>query len=172
MIELSLPSEGSINVVKKRLLALIGLAEPAAHVFGDWKAGIDSIYSPKTGLKLPVVTVRIGPARVVSRHYGRIWEGGGGGTPKSGDVGLFTFSAHCFASACTASGEEKYKHAHDLADKIVQYLATQNWNSTTHASHAIGDVFDMTARESEPKKGARKICRVIIEGTMMVKRVD
>lgn len=164
-------TKGGISEVKKRLLALIVLAEPATHAFGDWRLGIASIYSPRTGPQLPVVTVRISPAKVASRHYGRIWEGGSG-TPVTGDVGMYHFSAHCFASACTASGEEKSKHALDLADKIMKYLATQDWNSGTHEDEAIGDIFEMSARESEPKKGARKICRVIVEGTMMVKRID
>jgi len=160
-------SEGSINEIKKQFLALIVLAEPAVHAFGNWRLGIDSIYSPKTGPKLPVVTVRISPARVVPQFYSRLWS-----STELGDLGLYSFSAHCFASACTASGEEKGKHAQDLADKIMQYFTKQDWNAGIHVDHAISDVFDMSARESEPKRGARKICRVIIEGMMLVKRVD
>ena len=169
---------GGMNEAKKRLITLIreaepalGATEPTTHVFGDWRLGIEKVYGPKTGPKLPVVTVRVSPARVQSSFYGRVWESDVSG--KYGDVGLYAFTAHCFASACTASGEEKYKHAHDLAEKIMQYLATRDWNSSPHDSYPIGDVFDMSARESEPSKGgAHKVCRVIIEGTMLVRRED
>ena len=169
-----LMATGGINEAKKRLLTLIRLSEPAlgvteatSHVFGDWRLGIQKIYTPRTGPKMPVVTVRISPARVIPSFYGRIWE-----ASESGDIGLYSFTAHCFTSACTASGEEKYKHAHDLADKIMQYLSTRDWNSSPNDSYPIGDVFNMQARESEPSKGAQAICRVIIEGIMLVKRTD
>ena len=161
----SVPS-GGINEAKKRLIALIGLAEPSAHVYGNWRLAMEDLYSPKTGMKLPVVTVRISPARITTPTYGRL-------IPESGDMGAYSFSAHCFTSACTASGEERYKHAHDLADRIVKYLSMQNWNSAQHIDHPIADVYDMQPRESEPERGSKKeICRVIIEGVMLVKRKD
>jgi len=170
-------SEGGINAAKKRLLALIKLAIPEyGLVSGDWRLAMDEIYSPKTGLKMPAFTIRLSPARVIPSFYGRLWEGA---TPVTGDVGLYSFSVHCFHSACTASGEEKYAHAHNIAERIIKYLSVQNWNSTTqpsagepHDDYSIGDVADMNARESEPKQGARRICRVIIEGVMLVRRVD
>jgi len=160
----SVPS-GGIDETKKRLMALIEEAEPSAHAFGDWRLAMESIYGPVTGLKLPTVTVRISPANIADMVYSRR-------IPESGDMGLYSFSAHCFTSACTASGEEDYKHAHDLADRIMTHLATRDWASAPHTSYGIVDVFDLNARESEPAKGSRKICRVIIEGTMLVKRVD
>jgi len=161
---MSVPT-GGIDESKKRLMALIREAEPLAHVFGDWRPVMENLYSPKTGLKLPVVTVRVNPATVRDMTWGRR-------IPESGDMGLYSFSAHCFASACTASGEEEYKHAHDLADKIMKHLTSRDYNSAPHTSYGIVDVFDLNARESEPAKGAIKVCRVIIEGTMLVKRVD
>lgn len=157
---------GGISETKKRLLALIELAEPAAHAFGDWRLAMESIYGPVSGSKLPVVTVRISPARIVDAVYGRR-------IPESGDYGVYTFSAYCFTSACTASGEEKYKHAHDLADRIKTYLSSQTWEQDPHSAYEICDVYNMTARESEPKQSSkRKICRVIVEGMMLVKRRD
>lgn len=160
----SIPT-GGLNETKKRLVALIGEAEPSAHVFGDWRPAMENLYSPKTGIKLPIVTVRISPARVVPSTYGRL-------IPESGDMGFYSFSAHCFASACTTSGEERYKNAHELADRIMKYLSTQNWGSETNLEYPIADVFDMQGRESEPEKGSKQICRVIIEGVMLVKRKD
>lgn len=165
---------GSINAAKKRLITLIREAEPAlgatealTHVFGDWRVGMEKIYSPRTGPKLPVVTVRISPARIQHPFYGRLWTG-----TTYGDVGLYAFTAHCFASACTASGEERYKHAQDLADLIMQRLITRKWNQSPDDAYSICDVFDLMARESQPKKQGEKICRVIIEGSMMVRRTD
>jgi len=111
------------------------------------------------------VTVRISPANIADMVYSRR-------IPESGDMGLYSFSAHCFASACTASGEEDYKHAHDLADRIMTHLQTRNWAVAPHTSYGIVDIFNMSARESEPAKGSRKICRVIIEGVMLIKRID
>lgn len=156
---------GGISETKKRLIALIEIAEPSAHVFGDWYLAQENLYSPVSGPKLPIVTVRLGPAVIWDAVYSRR-------IPESGDMALYSFSAHCFASACTTDGEEKYKHAHDLADRIVVYFASRDWNSAPHTSYQIVDVFDMTARESEPQQGKKKICRVIIEGTMVVKRKD
>jgi len=156
---------GGINETKKRLIALIGEAEPASHVFGDWYIAQEELYSPVTGPKLPIVTVRLGPAAIWDAVYSRR-------IPEKGDMALYSFSAHCFASACTAAGEEKYKHAQDLADRIMTYLNSRDWNSAPHTSYGITDVFDLTARESEPQRSKRKVCRVIIEGMMVVKRVD
>lgn len=169
-------ASGGINEAKKRLVTLIRLAdttqlgasETSTHIFGDWRLGIEKIYGPKTGPKLPIVTVRISPARVVPSFYGRIWQGKG----RTGDIGFYSFTAHVFAIACSEAGEEKYKYAHDLAEKIMQYLVTRNWNSSPHDVYPIGDVFDLSARESEPSKGAHKVCRIIIEGTLLVKRTD
>lgn len=170
-------SEGGLNTTKKRLLELIKLAIPEyGLVSGDWRNTMDKIYSPKTGLKLPAFSIRISPARVVPSFYGRVWKGT---TAETGDVGLYSFSIHCFHSACNISGEEKYTHAHDIAERLMKYFGVQNWNSTTepsagdpHSDYSIGDVADMNARESEPKQGARRVCRVIIEGIMLVKRKD
>jgi len=156
---------GGINETKKRLLALIEEADPAIHAFGDWRLAMESLYGPVTGLKLPVVTVRISPASIRDMVYSRL-------IPESGDMATYAFSAHIFTSACTASSEEDYKHAHDLADRVMTHLTTRDWASAPHTSYEIVDVFDLNARESEPAKGARKVCRVIIEGVMLVKRKD
>lgn len=156
---------GGIDETKKRLQTLIETAEPSAHVYRDWYIAQENLYSPVTGPKLPIVTLRIGPAAIWDVVYSRL-------IPEKGDMALYSFSAHCFASACTESGEEKYKHAHDLADRIITYLNSQDWNSSPHSDYGITDVFDLTARESEPQRSKRKVCRVIIEGVMVVKRVD
>lgn len=163
-------SEGTLNQAKKRLLALIQIAIPEAGLIsGDWREAQQNIYSIKTGKKLPIITVRVNPARIVPSFYGRIWEGE---TAKTGDIGMYAFTAHCFHSNCLAGGEEKYAHAHNLAERVMHYLNTQDYNAGIHTSECIGDVMDLVARESEPKGGSRTVSRVIVEGTLLVKRVD
>jgi len=171
---------GGINVSKTYLMVLIGEAMVAegytAVVYGDWRLGIQQIYNPKTGPKLPLVTVRISPARIVPSFYGRIWESNTG--CETGDIGIYAFTAHVFCAPCEdidAEGNptcEKYKNAHDLADAIMHHLNTRQWNSVPHSAYPIGDIMDLQARESEPSKGAHKVCRVIIEGTLLIKRTD
>ena len=164
-------SAGSINAAKSRLIALLKLAIPEyGLITGDWRVAQHDMYSVKTGPKLPSITVRVNPARVVPTHYSRLWAGSGDEIV-SGDVGIYSFSAHCFHSNCTAAGEEKYAHAQNLADRVMQYLSTQTW-SPDLCDYCIFDVQDLTARESEPKGGNRKVSRVIVEGTLMVKRED
>lgn len=165
---------GGINAIKSRLITLIreadtslGTTEANTHVFGDWRIAMNKIYSPKTGPKLPIVTVRISPAMLQDKFFGRLWNNG-----EYGEVGMYSFTAHCFAEVCTTSGEEKYKNAHDLADSILRYLASRKWHQSPHSSYPIWDIGDLNARESQPKKGGHKVCRVIIEGNIMIKRTD
>ena len=156
-------ASGRINDAKKCLMNLIG--DCGATVFGDWRPAMENIYGPVSGLKLPAVTVRISPARIWQVHYARL-------IPEAGDMGVYAFTAHVFHKGCTIEGEEKYKYAQDLADKIMTYLLKQRWEALTECS--IADVYDLQARESEPRKGSKsqRICRVIIEGFMLIKRVD
>jgi len=157
--------QGTINEVKKRLENLIVLAEPTANVFGDWQLALEQIYGPVSGLKLPLVTVRISPYEPQEMTYARR-------IPESGSMVRLNFTAHCFAEACELEGEEKYKYAHDLADKILSYLSRQVWEIIPHSSYPIVDVYNLSAWESEPTKGSRKICRMIVEGTILAKRTD
>ena len=154
-----------MNEVKMRLKTLIKLAESTVNVFGNWRLAMENLYSPVSGLKLPIVTVRVSPYSIHEVSFGRR-------IPESGSMAYVSFTAHCFAEACETEGEEEYKNAHDLANTIMTYLATQKWEQTPHNAYSIVDVFDMNARESEPAKGSRKICRIIVEGTILAKKLD
>lgn len=156
---------GHINAVKARLKTLVEEAEPLAHVYRDWRLGVQKLASPATGKKLPMVTLRVGPVSIWDLTYGRL-------VPEAGSFTSYRFSAHCFASACTITGKERYKHAHDLADKIKTYLETRDWNDTDNDDYPISDIIELNARESEPDRGSRNTCRVIIEGTILAKRED
>jgi len=134
-------------------------------VCGDWSLAMEMVYGPVSGLKLPVATVRISPARVWQVHYARR-------IPEAGDMGVYAFTAHVFHKRCTIEGEEKYKYTQDLADEIMHYLTTRKWEALTECS--ICDIYDLQARESQPRKGPKgqRICRIIIEGFMLIKRID
>lgn len=163
-------SSGGLNAAKSRLIALLKLAVPEyGLITGDWRVAMNNVYSPRTGRKLPIITVRVNPARVIPAHYGRLWEGESSVT---GDVGMYSFTAHCFHSNCLAEGEEKYAHAQNLAERVMKYLATRTWDQSPHDDYSIADVADLIARESEPKDGNRAVSRVIVEGTLMIKRED
>lgn len=156
-------ASGRINDAKKCLMELI--EECGANVVGDWGLAMEMVYGPISGLKLPVVTVRISPARVWQVHYARR-------IPEAGDMGVYAFSAHVFHKRCKLTGEEKYKYTQDLADKIMHYLLTRKWEALTECS--ICDIYDLQARESQPRKGSKgqQVCRIIIEGFMLIKRID
>lgn len=159
---------GTINDAKKCLMELIEESDPiqlADKVYGDWTEAMEKIYGPISGLKVPAVTVRLAPAMIWQAHYARR-------IPEAGDMGIYSFTAHVFHKGCTDAGEEKYKYTQDLADKIMHHLLTRKWEA--EESCPIADIYDIQARESEPKQGSKsqKLCRIIIEGYMLVKRVD
>lgn len=162
-----MPAVGGIDAVKTDLKTYIEAASSQLtnKVFGDWRVGIEKIYRPRTGLRLPAVTVRISPLTVRDLVYSRK-------VPEDGSMETVAFTAHIFHSACGLAGQEKYKHAHDIADIIMTYLERIDWNSGSYADSSICDIYDMSARESEPSRGPRRICRVIIEGMILSKRED
>lgn len=170
-------ASGRINDAKKCLMRMIEESavylkegKPQADlkdkVFGDWTLAMEVVYGPVTGLKLPVVTVRISPARIWQAHYARRT------TPAAGDMGIYSFTAHVFHKRCMDAGEEKYKDCQDLADRIMWYLTTRRWEAEEDC--AICDIYDVQARESEPRGGpkSQRVCRIIIEGFMLIQRAD
>lgn len=161
-------ASGGMNDAKKCLMQLIEESDAdslADKIFGDWTVAMEKIYGPISGLKIPVITVRISPARIWQTHYARR-------IPEAGDMGIYAFTAHVFHKRCTEAGEEKYKYAQNLADRIMTYLLKVKWEAEVDCP--ICDIYDMQARESEPSRGpkAQRICRVIIEGFMLIKRID
>jgi len=162
-----MPAVGGIDAVKSDLKTYIEAASSQLtdKVFGNWRLGIEKIYKPRSGLQLPAVTIRISPLTVRDMTYTRK-------VPESGSMETVAFTAHVFHSACNISGQEKYKHAHDIADIIMTYLESIDWNTGSYADSSIVDIYDMSARESEPSKGPRRTCRVIIEGMILSKRED
>lgn len=125
-----------------------------ATVTGDWRVDTHTF-----ARNLPFLSVRIGPelwTNVYDRNIGSVGYGA---------LADYAFSIHCFHSNCYEDGEEKGKYAQDLASRIIDCLTTQE-------SPVGADIHDITARESEPSRGAHRISRVIIEGRIHVKRID
>ena len=144
---------GKFNETKKDLIAKIRLAVPEATVEGNWREGIGEIVR-----HLPFVTVRMKDvlADVYDRNIGE---------SSDGSIAHYPFSLFIFHSNCLTSGEEKGKYAQDVADRIMSYLAYQ-------PSRIGYDIGEMNARESEPEGGYHRISRVIVEGSIHIKRID
>ena len=144
---------GKFNDTKKTLIAKIKLAVPEATVEGNWREGINEIVR-----NLPFVTVRM--KDVLQDVYDRNI-----GESSDGCIAHYPFSLFIFHSNCLESGEEKGKYAQDVADRIISYLSYQ-------PSRIGYDIGEMSARESEPEGGHHRISRVIIEGSIGIKRID
>lgn len=145
---------GKFNETKKALIAEVEAAIPEATVEGNWREGIGEIVR-----HLPFITVRMKDvlADVYDRNIGD--------TSGDGCIAHYPFSLFIFHSNCLESGEEKGKYAQDVADRIMSYIAPQ--------PSSIGyDIGEMSMRESEPERGAHRISRVIVEGSIHVKRID
>jgi hypothetical protein len=145
---------GKFNPTKKQLIAAIKTAVPEAWVSGNWRDNIIEMIR-----NLPFVYVRIFPARFTDVYERNI----GGGT--SGSLANYHFILHIFHSNCYESGEEKGKYSQDLTDRIIDYLIVQ-------PSPVGADIGNMDCRESEPTHGNHKISRVIVEGDILIKRID
>lgn len=144
---------GKFNETKKALIAQIQSAIPEATVEGNWREGIGDIVR-----NLPFITVRLKDvlADVYDRNIGETSDG---------CIAHYPFSLFIFHSNCLESGEEKGKYAQDVADRVMSGLAPQ--------PSSIGyDIGEMSARESEPERGAHRISRVIVEGSIHIKRID
>jgi len=147
------PLVGKFNETKKALITQVEAAIPEATVEGNWREGIGEIVR-----NLPFITVRMKDvlADVYDRNIGE---------SSDGCIAHYPFSLFIFHSNCLESGEEKGKYAQDVADRVMSSLAAQ--------PSSIGyDIGEMSARESEPEGGHHRISRVIVEGSIHIKRID
>lgn len=152
-------TEGNIYDVKEAIMTHISesdsvLTPKTSHVLP--KTDLD-IWEANTN-KMPVVTVKIGPANIVETSYGRQI---GGSTVKRGNYVVYYFTAHVHHTI--ASGSEPSKSAMDLADKIITKL-----EQSDDSSSGIAYYDQITYREAS---GAHhNLARVIIEGYVFVRR--
>jgi hypothetical protein len=154
-------SVGGISAVKTKILELISasssnLSPQATHVHPNWKTDISYLET-----NFPVVTVRLGPANISEKVYGRQL-----GNDTRGTYTAYALSMHVWDER--ASTDPASKNACDLADTIINYLLNYTGDSTSGIVY-----FDaLTVRESEPDpRGPQRLCRVIIEGFVFCKRI-
>ena len=144
---------GKFNETKKSLISAVSTAIPEATVEGNWRQLEQHI-----ARNLPFITVRM--KDVLSDVYDRNI-----GEASAGSIAHYPFSLFIFHSNCMESGEEKGKYAQDVADRIKSYLVAQ--------PSPIGfDIDEFNSRESEPERGGHRISRVIVEGSIHIKRID
>jgi hypothetical protein len=151
---------GGISAVKTKLLALIvtadsGLSPQASHVFPNWRTDIDFLEED-----FPVVTVRLGTVSFPESVYGRKIS-----PSEKGHYAVYPFSAHVWEDK--AETDPKSKPACDLADKIIDVFEKYKGETT---GSGIRYFYNVTARESESERGPQQLCRVIIEGFILVGR--
>ena len=150
-------TEGNIYDVKNAIMTHISEADSsltpkASHVFPKWDL---DVWETDTS-KMPIVTVRIGPANINETVYGRQL-----GDSKIGNHITYYFTAHVHHTI--DDGVEPSKNAMDLADKIITKLE-QSEDSDSGIIHYSG----ITYREASGMHHG--LARVIIEGYVFVRR--
>lgn len=150
-------TEGNIYDVKEAMITHISEADESlqpktTHVFPKWNLDVWETDSAK----MPVVTVRIGPANINETVYGRQLGG-----DKRGNHVVYFFTAHVHHENDT--GTEPSKKAMDLADKIITKLE-QSEDSSSGIVYYDG----LTYREASALHYG--LSRVIIEGYVFVRR--
>ena len=147
-------SSGKFNATKEELKTELRTAIPEGYVTGNWRADNHLLAT-----NLHFISVRISPEVLWD-----VYERNVGGEV-AGSIADHHFSIHVFHSNCE-SGEptcERGVYAQDVARRIMDHLLTV----------PVGfDIADLRKRESEPTRGGHRISRVIIEGTIHIKRID
>jgi len=146
-------STGRFNETKHDIKTAIRTAIPEGRVTGNWRVDIHEIVR-----NLPYISVRFSP-EIIWDVYDRNVGG-----EVSGSISDYHMSVHVFHSNCYCEPTcEKGKYAQDVGMRIIDHLLTMpvGW-----------DIDDLRMRESEPSRGTHRISRVIIEGTIHIKRID
>jgi len=174
---LATPTTGRFNATKTALISAIRTAIPEANpvcttvwgfgeVSGNWREDIRKLAN-----RLPFISVRISPGSIWDIYDRDVGEA----SPlERGSLVNYRFTLHVFHSNCNCDsygvadyryGCEKGMFAQGVADRIIDYLVPQ-------PSPVGFDIMDVTVRESEPARGGHRVSRVIIEGTIQIKRID
>ena len=144
---------GKLNETKEDLKTELRTAIPEGYVTGNWRADIHELVK-----NLPYISVRVGP-EVLWDIYERNVGGEVAGSIADHHVSIHVFHSNC----CCEPTCEKGRYAQDVAMRIIDHLldVPVGW-----------DIDELRARESEPSRGAHRVSRVIIEGTIHIKRID
>lgn len=130
----------------------VSLTPKAEHVFPKWNL---DVWESDTD-KMPIVTVRVGPANINETAYGRML-----GSATKGTYATFYFTAHVHHEI--ASGTEPSTTAMNLADKIITKLEKSE-DEASGIVHYSG----ITYREASGMHN--NLARIIIEGYVFVRR--
>jgi len=157
---------GWISEVKKAIKDEIEIAIPEAFVSRDWRDEI--MHMRVIEGNLPFIAFRVSPVNLWDVYDRNLGE------TSDGSIADYHIQIHVFHSNCAEdcvdsiildSSCEKAKHAQHVADRVVSRFLKNPDN--------VGfDVDTLSTRESEPRGGAHRISRVIIEGRIQVKRID
>lgn len=150
-------TEGNLVDVKDAIMthiseADVSLTPKAEHVFPKWRL---DVWESDTD-KMPVVTVRVGPANINETAYGRMLS-----SVIKGTYATFYFTAHVHHEI--ASGTEPSTTVMNLADKIITKLEKSE-DEASGIVHYSG----ITYREASGMHDG--LARIIIEGYVFVRR--
>lgn len=158
---------GRTESVKKRLISLIDSAISGAPYFGtvsgNWKD-----LPLNFARNLPLVTVRLGPTIQESQVYGMLLQSSDSETVV-GKMESWAFTLYCLTSACKEAGESQDRYVHQLTDAVEDYLDSYRF---AQDNYEIFDIEDLTKRESNVKELPHNIRRMIIEGTLWVRKTQ
>jgi len=151
---------GKFNETKEDLKTEIRLAIPEGRVTGNWRVDEHDIV-----MNLPYISVRFSPEILWDVYDRNI------GGEIIGSISDYHMSIHVFHSNCLCEPAcEKGKYAQDVGMRIIDRLL--GVGAPLNLSPVGWDIDDLRMRESEPSRGAHRISRVIIEGTIHIKRID
>ena len=162
--------QGRISIVTRSLQAIIGgadgLLEPiTTHVLVNWKVPVEYLAT-----NYPVVTLRVGDEDMTEKIFGRQMA-----ASQRGMFVTYPFSAHVWGEKTWQYFEDvdnedesvpQAKTATDIADNIIDAFM----KFTGDATSGIVYFYKVTARESEPDRGPKRLTRVIITGFVIVRR--
>jgi len=153
-------STGKFNQTKEELKTQIRLAIPEGKVTGNWRVDIHDIVR-----NLPYISVCFSP-EILWDVYDRNVGG-----EVAGSISDYHMSIHVFHSNCYSEPTcEKGKHAQDVGMRIMNRLL--GVGAPLSLPPVGWDIDSLRMRESESSRGAHRISRCIIEGTIHIKRID
>lgn len=148
-----LATAGRMNAVKTRLMAMIQAYNANFTVYDEWKEKIWNY-----GLPLATVKIMLSRERKLSFGHQAVQAYGG-------QYYLYNFTIHVF-DVHHSSDQLRAKTVQQYGAEILKYFRKNNQD----VASGIIDIFDMSYRESDPSRGAKRLSRVIIRGRVLAVR--
>jgi len=112
---------------------------------------------------MPLVTIRIDPITIEDVTYGRR-------LPASGSLGDYIFTIHIYEKYNTGTSEVYNEDAQTCARRVMEWLEHKNNDAEDMNAYGVWAIRDVGGRESDPR--IRNVARIIVSGTINVKRED